>query len=121
MILLHALIVLVVVRLYLEQIGRIDGPTEIPTAIELPKQASMTTGEEFAAERQRSRASRAETERLLILDFIRTSVLGIIRTTTHLDHVSRCKTASGIDRSKRWTYRVSIASIQFLKRARRHR
>ena len=29
-----------------------------------------------------------------------------MQITTHLDHVSRCKTTSGTNRSNGWTYRV---------------
>ena len=43
---------------------------------------------------------------------IRTSIFdkysGSPKTTTHLDHVSHCRTASGINRSNRWTCRVFI-------------
>ena len=45
-------------------------------------------------------------------NFIRTSVYdkhsGSMEITTHLDEISRCKTASGTNWSNRWTYRVFI-------------
>ena len=45
-------------------------------------------------------------------NFIRTSVCdkhsGSTKFTTRLDHISHCQTASGTNRSNRWTYRVFI-------------
>ena len=38
---------------------------------------------------------------------------GSTKITTHLDHISHCKTASGTNWSNRWTHRV------FIKNARR--
>ena len=35
-----------------------------------------------------------------------------MKMTSHLDHVSRCKAASGIDWSNRWTYRVFITNTR---------
>ena len=45
-------------------------------------------------------------------DFTRTSICDkcscSTKITTHLDHISHCKTAFGTNRSNRWTYRVFI-------------
>jgi len=49
-------------------------------------------------------------------DFIRTSIYdkysGSTKITTHLDHVSYCKTASDTNWSNRWTYRVFIINTR---------
>ena len=45
---------------------------------------------------------------LQVEDFIRPSIFdkysGSMKVTAHLDHVSRCKTASGTTWSDRWTH-----------------
>jgi len=47
----------------------------------------------------------------VILNFIQTIIYekysGPMKITTHLDHISHCKTASGTNWSNKWTYRVS--------------
>ena len=47
---------------------------------------------------------------------IRTSVYdkysGSMKMATHLDHVGRCKTASGMNLSNRWTYQVFIINTR---------
>ena len=37
---------------------------------------------------------------------------GSVKVATHLGHISRCKTASGTDYSKGWTYRVCIKNTR---------
>ena len=47
-------------------------------------------------------------------DLIRTSIYdkhsGATKIAAHLDHISRCKMASGTDWSNGWTYRVFVIS-----------
>ena len=49
-------------------------------------------------------------------NFIRTSIhdkfSGSIKITTHLDHISHCKTACGTNWLNRWTYRVFIQNTR---------
>jgi hypothetical protein len=49
-------------------------------------------------------------------DFIRTGIYdeysGLMKITTHLDHISHCKTVSGTNWSNRWTYRVFIINTR---------
>jgi len=38
--------------------------------------------------------------------------MGSMKSTTHLDHISRCETMSGTYWSNRWTYRVLMTNIR---------
>ena len=48
-------------------------------------------------------------------DLVRKSIYdkysGSMKTATHLDHISQCRTASGTNKSNRWTYQVLIINI----------
>ena len=46
--------------------------------------------------------------RNLIRASIRDEYSGLMKITTHLDHVSHCEAEFCTNRSNRWTYRVSI-------------
>ena len=60
-----------------------------------------------------------------ISDFIRTIIYnaysGSKRIITHVDHTSHCKTASGTNWSKRWTYRVFIKILATIRSSRHSR
>jgi hypothetical protein len=51
-----------------------------------------------------------------LTDITRTSICdkysGFMKITTHLDHISHCKTASGTNWSTGWTYRVFIMNTR---------
>ena len=66
----------------------------------LHRESSMSTSE----------TSDSQPERGCMTDLIRTSIYeqhsDSMKFTTHLDHISHCRTASGTNWSNRWTYPV---------------